>query len=161
MSLSSRLQCLLGGNSWAVVAAAGEDAHVVDWASSPHSCGPASILMAREAGNRNKSDTSHDVRRTICLHDTKKETRALEYTPSTKTECDNLNGWIKDGHIRKNLTQNGEPQRYSWRPQKKNTHRFETQRMKCVCNLKIRQSWSCLDDYLIICMVAMFDCLLP
>ena len=40
--------------------------------------------------------------------------------PSTKTECDFLNGWIfkkkttttKTNHIRKNLTQNGEPQRY-------------------------------------------------
>ena len=38
---------------------------------------------------------------------------------STKTECDYLNGWIKNGHIRKNLTQNGEPQRYSWGVQKK------------------------------------------
>ena len=27
-----------------------------------------------------------------------------------KTECDYLYGWIKNGHIRKNLTQNGEPQ---------------------------------------------------
>ena len=33
---------------------------------------------------------------------------------STKTECNYLNSWIKNGHIRKNLTQNGEPQRYSW-----------------------------------------------
>ena len=24
---------------------------------------------------------------------------------STKTECDYLNGWIKNGHIRKDLTQ--------------------------------------------------------
>ena len=30
-----------------------------------------------------------------------------------------LNGWIKNGHIRKNLTRNGEPQRYSWVTQKK------------------------------------------
>ena len=34
-------------------------------------------------------------------------------------ECDYLNGWIKSGHICKNLTQNGEPQRYSWGTQKK------------------------------------------
>ena len=33
---------------------------------------------------------------------------------STKTECDYLCGWIKIGHMRKNLTQNSEPQRYSW-----------------------------------------------
>ena len=37
---------------------------------------------------------------------------------STKTECDYLNGWIKKGHVRKNLTRNGEPQRYSWGTQK-------------------------------------------
>ena len=28
-----------------------------------------------------------------------------------KTECDYLYGWLKNGHIRRNLTQNGEPQR--------------------------------------------------
>ena len=39
-----------------------------------------------------------------------------QHAPSTKTECDYLNGWIKKkNHIRKNLTQNGEPQRSSWR----------------------------------------------
>ena len=36
-----------------------------------------------------------------------------------KMECDYLSGWIKNGHICKNLTQNGEPQRYSWGTQKK------------------------------------------
>ena len=47
--------------------------------------------------------------------------------PATKThpactihaECDYLKGSIKNGHIRKNLIQNGEPQRYSWETQKK------------------------------------------
>ena len=34
--------------------------------------------------------------------------------PSTKTVCDYLCGWIRNGHIHKNLTKNGEPQRYSW-----------------------------------------------
>ena len=34
----------------------------------------------------------------------------LERMLPTKTECDYLNGWIKNGHIRKNLTANGEPQ---------------------------------------------------
>ena len=29
-------------------------------------------------------------------------------------ECDYLNGWTKQGHIRKNLTQNREPQRHNW-----------------------------------------------
>ena len=33
-------------------------------------------------------------------------------------ECDYLNGLIKNGHIHKDLTQNGEPQRYSWGTQK-------------------------------------------
>ena len=36
-------------------------------------------------------------------------------------ECDYLSGWIKNGHIGKNLTENGEPQRYSWGMQKKKT----------------------------------------
>ena len=44
-------------------------------------------------------------------------------TPSmnapTKTECDYLNGWIKNSHICKNLTQNGEAQRYDWEHRKK------------------------------------------
>ena len=44
-----------------------------------------------------------------------------QHAPSTKTECDYLNGWIKKkDHIRKNLTQSGEPQRFSWGMQKKN-----------------------------------------
>ena len=45
-----------------------------------------------------------------------------QYAPSTKTECDYLNGWIKkkNGHICKNLIKNGELQRYySWGTQKK------------------------------------------
>ena len=33
---------------------------------------------------------------------------------SMETEYDYPNGWIKNGHIRKNLTYNGEPQRSSW-----------------------------------------------
>ena len=44
---------------------------------------------------------------------------------SMKTECNYLNGWIKkNGHIRKNLARNGEPQRYSWGTQKKKMSRF-------------------------------------
>ena len=38
---------------------------------------------------------------------------------STKTECDYLNDWIKNGHICKNLIQNGKPHSYSWGTQKK------------------------------------------
>ena len=38
---------------------------------------------------------------------------------STKMECDYLNGWIKNGHIGKNLTKKGEPQRYSWECKRK------------------------------------------
>ena len=34
-------------------------------------------------------------------------------------ECTYLNGWIKNGHLRKNLTQNSEPQRSSWGTKKK------------------------------------------
>ena len=42
-----------------------------------------------------------------------------QHAPSTTTECDHLNGWIKNGLLRKNLTQNCEPQRYYWGTQKK------------------------------------------
>ena len=34
-------------------------------------------------------------------------------------ECDYFYGSIQNSHIRKNLTKNGEPQRYSWGTQKK------------------------------------------
>ena len=38
-----------------------------------------------------------------------------EWQITTKTECGYLYGWIeKSGHMRKNLTQNGGPERYSW-----------------------------------------------
>ena len=33
---------------------------------------------------------------------------------SMKMECDYLYGWIKNGHISKNLTKTGRPQRHSW-----------------------------------------------
>ena len=44
-----------------------------------------------------------------------------QHAPYTKTECDYLSGWTEkeNGHIRKNLTQNGEPQRPSWGTKKK------------------------------------------
>ena len=32
-----------------------------------------------------------------------------QHAPSTKMECDYLSGWIRNSHIRKNLTQNCEP----------------------------------------------------
>ena len=44
-----------------------------------------------------------------------------QHAPSTKTECEYLNGWTKNGHIPKNLTKKGENQRSSWRTQKKKT----------------------------------------
>ena len=37
-----------------------------------------------------------------------------EHAPTTKMECDYLNGWIEKLVTCKNLTQNGEPQRQSW-----------------------------------------------
>ena len=59
-------------------------------------------------------------------------TKTHQHAPSTKTECDYLNGWIKKKKkqnnnnnnnktvlILKNLSQKGEPQRYSWGTQKK------------------------------------------
>ena len=55
-----------------------------------------------------------------------RETRGsnLTFPLSTKTECDYLNGWIKNGRIRQNRTQN-EPQRYSWSTQKKKKKKEE------------------------------------
>ena len=57
----------------------------------------------------------------------------LSILSSTKTECDYLNGWIKKkkiGHIRKNLTQTGEPQRCSWGTQKKKKKKKEKKKKK-------------------------------
>ena len=49
-----------------------------------------------------------------------RQQKHTHHAPSTKTECDNLNGWTKkNGHIRKKLTKEGEPHRYSWGTQKK------------------------------------------
>ena len=43
-----------------------------------------------------------------------------QHAPSTKTECDYLNGWIKKrSHTQKISPKSGEPQRYSWGRQKK------------------------------------------
>ena len=46
-----------------------------------------------------------------------------QHTPSTKTECDYLYGWIKNGHICNNLSQNGETLRYSWEPKRRRRRR--------------------------------------
>ena len=49
-----------------------------------------------------------------------------------KMECDNLNGWIKkkNGHIPKNLTQNGEPKRTSWGAKKKKKKKEKKKKKK-------------------------------
>ena len=39
----------------------------------------------------------------------RRQQKHIQHAPSTKMECDHLYGWIKNGHIRKNLTQNHEP----------------------------------------------------
>ena len=46
-----------------------------------------------------------------------------QHAPSTRTKCDYLNGWIKNGYIHKNLTKTGEPQRSSCE------HRTRTRRV--------------------------------
>ena len=43
-----------------------------------------------------------------------RQQKHTQHAPSTKMECDCLCGWIENGRIRKNLIQNGEPQRSSW-----------------------------------------------
>ena len=44
---------------------------------------------------------------------------------------------LKNGHIRKNLTKNGEPQRYSWGTQKKKEKKISAQNL--ICGLHIDQ----------------------
>ena len=41
-------------------------------------------------------------------------TKHIQHAPPTKTKCDYLYGSIKNGHMCKDLTKSGEPQRYSW-----------------------------------------------
>ena len=59
--------------------------------------------------------------------------------------CNYLNGWIKQ-HIGKNLTQNGEPQRYSWGMQKN--------KKLCVCVCLC--AYACV--YACVCMRVVFEC---
>ena len=60
------------------------------------------------------------VARNACPRRVKcQQQKHTQHAPSTKPEFDYLNGWIKNGHIRKNLTHNGEPHRYRWGMQKK------------------------------------------
>ena len=48
-----------------------------------------------------------------------RQQKHIQHAPSMKTECDYLSGGFKNGHIHNDLTQNGEPQRYSCGTQKK------------------------------------------
>ena len=54
----------------------------------------------------------------------------IQQAPFTKMECDYLYGWIKNSHIRKNLTKSGEPQRYSWAMQKKKRKKKKKKKKK-------------------------------
>ena len=64
--------------------------------------------------------------------------------------CDYLNGWIKNGQIRKNLTQNGELKSYSWGTQKKKKKKFVT---NVECGLEF---WTELEFF--ICMSDILVC---
>ena len=64
-----------------------------------------------------------------------------QHAPFMKTECDYLNGWNKNGHIRKNLTQKGEPQIYSWGTQKKKKTKKKKKKDNCSSAMLIN---SCL-----------------
>ena len=96
---------------------------------------------------------SHGLKRSdVHVLDTQKHT---QHASSTKTDCDYLNGWIKlkktnkqqqqqqqqqqkkpkpvtyqHTAIRKNLTENGEPQRYSWRTQEEKKKKKEKRKEK-------------------------------
>ena len=65
--------------------------------------------------------------------------------PSTKMECDCLNCWIKNGHICKNLTQNDEPQRYSWGMQKKKKKKKKKFAILKMSSFSFCQRSDCLD----------------
>ena len=76
---------------------------------------------------------------------TNQENRQVsEKVTSMKTECDHLNDWSKkNSHVHKNLTQNGEPQRHSWRARRRRRGSYLTvdhlQTIdqlieKCICN---------------------------
>ena len=43
-----------------------------------------------------------------------RQQKHIQYAPSMKMECDYLYGWNQNSHICKNLTKNGETQKYSW-----------------------------------------------
>ena len=64
---------------------------------------------------------SHRLKRSrhSCPRQVNAGNKNTQHAPSTKTECDYLNGWIKKWSNTKNLTQNGEPQICSWGMQKK------------------------------------------
>ena len=68
------------------------------------------------------------------------ETKHTRHAPSLKTECDYPNGWTKNGHIRKNLKQKGEPQRSSWGTQKK-IHATTACGWYFSWNLKVKKSF--------------------
>ena len=62
-----------------------------------------------------------------------RQQKHTQQAPSTKTECDYLNGWIKKrSHTQKISPKSGEPQRYSWgtqnkkQKQKKNPHSIKS-----------------------------------
>ena len=49
-----------------------------------------------------------------------RQQKHTQHAPSTKTECDYLNGWIKKrSHAQKSHPKSGEPQRHSWGAKKK------------------------------------------
>ena len=54
-----------------------------------------------------------------------RQQKHTQHAPSTKTECDYLNG-----HICKDLTPNGEPQRYRWGTQKKKEKKKKKKKKK-------------------------------
>ena len=59
-----------------------------------------------------------------------RQQKHTQHAQLTKTKCDYLNGWLKNGHMRRNLTQNGEPQRYSLWAQKKKKEKKKKNRQK-------------------------------
>ena len=66
-------------------------------------------------------------------------------TASTKMEYDYLTGWIKNGQIRSNLTQNGEPKRYSGERRRRRSSLYQ-QKFIFVTLKYCRQTLSKIED---------------
>ena len=70
--------------------------------------------------------SSHGLKRSwrSCPRRVNASNKNIQHAPSTKTECDYLNGWIKKKVTYAKISpKSGEPQKYSWGTQKTTTNK--------------------------------------